>query len=129
MKNKVTILFILALLISFVGYLLFENASYKRQIGERDQLLQRLLLQDSIASTLLKIEETDSMIVYSYVTDDEGNKLSYQEAVRLMRHYEKEVDIKDMIILDAKRLYKFDYSVQQLGDTIRLKFWNKVKDK
>lgn len=129
MKNKVPILFILALLISFVGYLLFENASYKRQIGERDQLLQRLLLKDSIASTLLKIEETDSMIVYSYVTDDEGNKLSYQEAVQLMRHYEKEVDIKDMIILDAKRLYKFDYSVQQLGDTIRLKFWNKIKDK
>lgn len=129
MKNKVPILFILALLISFVGYLLFENASYKRQIGERDQLLHRLLLKDSIASSLLKIEETDSMIVYSYVTDDEGNKLSYQEAVQLMRHYEKEVDIKDMIILDAKRLYKFDYSVQQLGDTIRLKFWKKIKDK
>lgn len=131
-KNKIIstyvgILFLIVVM--FMGYLLFENNTYRRQISERDALIQRLLIRDSISSKFIKINETDSMFTYIVCKDDMGNTLTYDTLISLYKYYKEEAELKDIIILKAKEQYHFDYRMKRKGDTISVGFWDKKHTK
>lgn len=117
--------FFVLLSIIAMGYLLFENHTYSRQISEKNAIIQRLQIRDSISSQLINIEETDTSFVYSYVRNSDGDILSYHELDSMVREYDYELYVKDLILVKAKNYYQFNYSIKRLGDTIILGFWNK----
>lgn len=130
-KNKtistyVGILFLIVVM--FMGYLLFENNTYRRQISERDALIQRLLIRDSIFSEIVKINETDSSFTY-IVCKEMGKTLTYDSLISLYEYYKEEAELKDIIILKAKEQYHFDYRMKRKGDTISVGFWDKKHTK
>ena len=117
--NKVIILRVLVLVISlFICGLLYLNINYSRQISERDVLINKLMLKDSISSSVLKIQETDTTFIYKVHTDDVGNTLTYDQVDSMAMTYKRELDLKDLILVKAKQHYGFNYSVQEKGDTI-----------
>ena len=111
-----------------MGYLLFENNTYRRQISERDALIQRLLIRDSIFSEIVKINETDSSFTY-IVCKEMGKTLTYDSLISLYEYYKEEAELKDIIILKAKEHYHFDYRMKRKGDTISVGFWDKKHTK
>lgn len=130
-KNKIIstyvgILFLIVVM--FMGYLLFENNTYRRQISERDALIQRLLIRDSIFSEIVKINETDSSFTY-IVCKEMGKTLTYDSLISLYEYYKEEAELKDIIILKAKEHYHFDYRMKRKGDTISVGFWDKKHTK
>ena len=129
MKRKInTLLWIVTtVLLLFVVFLIWENHSYQRQIEERDIFINHLLLKDSISSRFIKIEDQDSMFIYSYDIADDGHVLTYDELSKEYHFYRREAEIKDVILVRAKQHYKFNYSAKINGDTIILGFWEKSK--
>lgn len=115
------------LLVSIIAlcYLLFENYTYSRQISEKNAIIQRLQIRDSISSQLINIEETDTSFIYSFARNSDGDILSYHELDSMVREYDYELYVKDLILVKAKNYYQFNYSIKRLGDTIILGFWNK----
>ena len=96
--NKVIILRVLVLVISlFICGLLYLNINYRRQISERDVLINKLMLKDSISSSVLKIQETDTTFIYKVHTDDVGNTLTYDQVDSMAMTYKRELDLKDLI--------------------------------
>lgn len=128
-KNKIIPL-VLVVLISIIGYLIFENKTYQRQVSERDQVIEQLLIKDSITSTLISISENDSVFSYVVARDDDGNVLTYEQIDKLMRYYKNDARIKDAVILRAKQHYKFDYSIRNVGDSLTvISIWDKPKSR
>lgn len=122
--NIIIVLLILSLATSI--WLLYENHTYDRLLNEKDALIHRLQVRDSISSELLNIQETDTSFYYVVSKDDDGKALSYSELDSLMWYYKIEADIKDKIIVHSKNIYHFNYSVKRDDDGhILLKFWNK----
>ncbi|MBQ9638431.1 MAG: hypothetical protein IJV22_02615 [Bacteroidales bacterium] len=124
-KHKCFLAFFTLLSIIAICYLLFENNTYSRQISEKDAIIQRLQIRDSISSKLIDIEETDTSFIYSFVRNSDGDILSYHELDSMVRKYDYELYVKDLILVKAKNYYQFNYSIKRIGDTIILGFWNK----
>lgn len=127
MKKKINALIfvVVATMLLSIVFLIQENHSFQRQIEERDGFIRYLLLRDSITSRLVKIEDQDSMFIYSYSMGDDGQILTYDDLQEKYLYYRKESEIKDRILVRAKHYYKFNYSVKVNGDTIILGFWDK----
>lgn len=116
----------LILSLVLLAYLLYENNTYSRQIKEKEALIQRLQIRDSISSQLVDIQETDTSFIYVVTRNEEGKPLSYSELDSMMWQYKIDADVKDKIIVHAKNIYHFNYSVKRDDDGhILLKFWNK----
>lgn len=129
MKRKIRPFVILLLLAMFfsIFFLAYENHSYQRQIEERDSFIRELLVRDSIASKLVNIEDQDSMLIYKYVVGEDGNAIKYNDLAEELSYYRKQAEIKDKIIVSAKRKYRFNYSIKESGDTLIIVFWDKRK--
>ena len=127
MKKKINAIVILALLGMFLSiiFLMYENRSYQRQIEERDRFIKVMLIKDSISSQLVDIEDQDSILIYKYMIGDDGKALKYNDLLDEMSYYRKQAEIKDRILVAAKRKYNFNYSFKELGDTLIIGLWNK----
>lgn len=123
-RSFLLLLGIVMFLIAFL-FLLYENHAFSRQIQEKDAIIQRLQIRDSISSKLIGIEETDSSFIYSYSQKPDGGIYTYHELDSMVREYDYELYVKDLILVKAKNYYQFNYSIKRLGDTIILGFWNK----
>lgn len=129
MKRKISafvILLLLAMLFS-IFFLTYENRSYQRQIEERDRFIRELLVRDSITSKLVDIEDQDTILIYKYVVGEDGNAIKYNDLAEELVYYRKQVEIKDKILVSAKRKYRFNYSIKESGDTLIIVFWDKRK--
>ena len=124
--NAIVFLFVLTMLLSII-FLAYENRSYQRQIDERDKFIQGLLIKDSIASRLVDIEDQDSLYIYKYIIGKDGKVLKYNDLLEEVLYYRNQAEIKDMILVSAKRKYKFNYSYKESGDTLIIGFWDKRK--
>lgn len=127
MKRKISafvILLLLAMLFS-IFFLTYENRSYQRQIEERDRFIRELLVRDSITSKLVDIEDQDTILIYKYVVGEDGNAIKYNDLAEELVYYRKQVEIKDKILVSAKRKYRFNYSIKESGDTLIIVFWDK----
>lgn len=125
LRNLAPIVIILTMLIVALFFLLYENYTYSRQISEKNAIIQRLQIRDSISSQLLDIKETDTSFIYSYRSKSDGTILTYKELDSMVRAYDYELYVKDLILVKAKNKYQFNYSVKRIGDTIIMGFWSK----
>ena len=118
----VTCLFLLV----YNCYLQYVNVTYRVQIGNSVRLISRLIQKDSILSELIDVEENDSMIIVQKTINKEtGNVVSYSELDSMCNLYYRELQLKDLILVSAKRKYNFNYSIKHRGDSIVISFWNK----
>ena len=125
LRNLAPIVIIFTMLIVALFFLLYENYTYSRQISEKNAIIQRLQIRDSISSQLLDIKETDTSFIYSYRSKSDGTILTYKELDSMVRAYDYELYVKDLILVKAKNKYQFNYSVKRIGDTIIMGFWSK----
>lgn len=107
-------------------YLQYVTNTYEIQIDTNNNLINKLLLRDSITSSVININETDSTLSLILLRNKETGKImTYSDLDSVCQEYEHKIQIQDEIILNAKKYYKFNYSYKEFGDTLILKFWNK----
>ncbi len=124
--NKVFTIIVCVCLLGYIIYLQHVNTIYQRQISESQTLINKLIVKDSLTSSLIDIQETDSMFVIKKVIDkNTGHSLTYHELDSICEDYFNLAQIREQIILSAKRHYKFNYSYKIKGDSIIISFWNK----
>ena len=117
---------IVFVLIAYIGCLHYINYNYERQIADNNRIIQKLLVQDSIANSILPIQKNDSIGFFIVTKNIEtGETLTYKDLDSLFHYYKEQSYIYEKILLSAKRNYKFNYSYQIKGDSIIMSFWNK----
>lgn len=113
-------------MIGYIIYLHYVNSVYQRQISDSQTLINRFILKDSLVSSVINIQESDSMFILSKKVDKEtGSVLTYQDLDSICDMYYNQIQIQDKIILCAKNYYNFNYRYRVKGDSIFISFWDK----
>lgn len=124
-KILVGVLFILLVVFSIGSFI--ENRNLQQQIEQRDDMIGNLLKKDSVQDIILPSTATeDGSLVYVYRVNRETNKpITYHELDSMYSVLQEELYIKDVVLVTAKRYYKFNYAYKTTGDSIKMKFWSK----
>lgn len=130
-NNRINIHRFLAIIIaigvvSYIAYLHYVNNAYERQIRQSENLVQTLLLRDSISKEILTIREDTTGSYYVFLRDINTDRtLTYSDLDSLYKYYKSQAEMYEDILLFAKRTYKFNYSYRVSGDSIKMSIWNK----
>ena len=117
---------LLLFLLVYIVYLQHFNNIYRNQVKQSNDLIDKLMYRDSIFSEIVDVVKTDTSIGIIRLLDTETKRtIKYSELDSMCSFYFKQNEIKDAIILQAKRKYKFNYSYKLQGDTMIIYFWNK----
>ncbi len=117
---------IVFVLIAYIGCLHYINYNYERQIEDNNRIIQKLIVQDSIANSILPLQKKDDSTFFIVSKNIETGKiLTYKDLDSLYLYYREKSDIYETLLLSAKRNYKFNYSYQVKGDTLIMSFWDK----
>lgn len=125
MSNKYITLIAIVVAILFAilfGVSEYSNSEMRRQLHDRDAYIERI---DSLTGLYSNVEFKDSLMILHFPFDQYGNKLKFNDLDSIRKMNEKSILIQDMIIREAKKKYKFNYSVKEIGDSIRILFWSK----
>ena len=125
MKSNSIQIALLLISISFIIFLLYMNSALTHQIEERDNIIVKMQKENTIIDSLIISKQTDTTSVITFLRDNHGKIISYQELDSLYQFYKREDYIKDVIIRKAKQKYHFDYRITQHGDTLLFSIWNK----
>ena len=125
MKSNRIQIALLLISISFILFLLYMNRALTHQIEERDNIIVKMQKENTIIDSLIISKQTDTTSVITYLRNDHGKVISYQELDSLYEFYKREDYIKDVIIHKAKQKYHFDYKNTQHGDTLLFSIWDK----
>lgn len=125
MKSNSIQIALLLISISFIIFLLYMNSALTHQIEERDNIIVKMQKENTTIDSLIISKQTDTTSVITFLRDDHGKIISYQELDSLYQFYKREDYIKDVIIRKAKQKYHFDYRIAQHGDTLLFSIWNK----
>ena len=124
--SKIFSIIVFICMMGYIIYLHYVNSVYQKQISDSQTLINRFILKDSLASSIINIQESDSMFVLiRKVNKETGNILTYNDLDSICEMYYNQIQIQDKIILCAKKHYKFNYSYKIKGDSIFISFWNK----
>lgn len=115
------------LIFAYIAYLQYANITYERQIEDSQRLINKLVIKDSIFSSVLNIQDEDSLLILIRRKDlRTGEILSYEDLDSLCTEYSRRNELLEKIILSAKKHYSFNYSYRIEGDSlIILSFWDK----
>lgn len=127
MKNRIhfTVSIIIAATFAFLfGMAEYSNNRLRRQIAERDAYLNYM---DSALMSHGYIGKNDSSTFIIRPLDKYGHptNLSGSDSIRIS--LEGTIELQDIIIKSAKRVYGFNYSYKIQGDSVSIKFWNRPK--
>ena len=125
-KSKIILLATIALIIVYICYLHYVNNSYERQISESNKLIESLILQDSIARSILPFHEDGTGTYYVVDRDAETKRaLTHKDLDSLYLYYYRQCKLYEDILLYAKRKYDFNYSHLANGDSVKIAIWDK----
>lgn len=125
MKSNSIQIALLLISTSFILFLLYMNSALTHQIEERDNIIVKMQKENTIIDSLIISKQTDTTSVITFLRDNHGKIISYQELDSLYQFYKREDYIKDVIIRKVKQKYHFDYRITQHGDTLLFSIWNK----
>lgn len=100
----------------------YEIREYKSQIEELRQVIKYNVVADSLLG--LKIDSTGKQY-YVMLKDDNGNIMTYQDAVKTIEAQDHVIQMQDIVIRNAKKQYRFNYSVKDSCGVAIVKFWKK----
>ncbi|MBR8720197.1 hypothetical protein IX307_001379 [Bacteroides pyogenes] len=123
-SNYLTLIAIVAAILFMIlfGFSEYSNVEMRRQIQERDAYIKHI---DTLIGLYSNVEFKDSIIVFRFPVDQYGNKLKFDDLDSIRRVNELIIQTQDMVIREAKKLYKFNYSTKVIGDSIRVRIWDK----
>ncbi len=124
-RNRVLIIVLLILTISFFAFLLFENSKLREQVEERDVIIYKILKNDEMLDSIVGTESNDTISKIIFLRNEKGDIISYRQLDSLYSFYKKQCEIQDFIILTTKKRFHFDYRIAQHGDTLILDVWDK----
>lgn len=117
---------IVFVLIAYIGCLHYINYNYERQIEDNNRIIQKLIVQDSIANSILPLQKKDDSTFFIVTKDIEtGEVLTYKDLDSLYRYYRDQSNMYESLLLSAKKYYRFNYGYSIKGDTIIMSFWDK----
>lgn len=98
---------------------------YKSQIDD----LRKSITYSEVADSLLGVQ-TDSIGTRYYVVkrDENGNIITYYDMMKTMEAQDHVIEIQDIVIRNAKNIYKFNYSVKDSCGVVTTKFWEKIDE-
>lgn len=117
---------IIFVLIAYIVCLHYINYNYERQIEDNNRIIQKLIVQDSIANSILPLQKKDDSTFFIVTKDIEtGEVLTYKDLDSLYRYYRDQSNMYESLLLSAKKYYRFNYGYSIKGDTIIMSFWDK----
>lgn len=125
MGNKYITL--IAVVVAIVFMILFgvsehSNSEMRRQVQERDAYIEHI---DTLIGLYSNVEFKDNFMILHFPVNQYGEKLRFNDLDSIRRMNEKIIQIQDVVIREAKKKYKFNYSIKEIGDSIRIRFWHK----
>lgn len=120
------------ILILLGAYLIYTNYSYSRQIEESNRIIDDLMLHKSLTKDLIEehIDSTGRFFVVKYLVDKESyHPLTYSQLDSMYVEYRDKAKIYEILLLQAKKKYQFDFSYKIDGDTIETSIWPKGQTK
>ena len=120
------------ILILLGAYLIYTNYSYSRQIEENNRIIDDLMLHKSITKDLIEehVDSTGRFFIVNYLVDKESNHpLTYSQLDSMYVEYRDKAKIYEILLLQAKKKYQFDFSYKIDGDTIETSIWSKSQTK
>lgn len=120
------------ILILLGAYLIYTNYSYSRQIEENNRIIDDLMLHKSLTKDLIEehVDSTGRFFVVKYLVDKESNHpLTYSQLDSMYVEYRDKAKIYEILLLQAKKKYQFDFSYKIDGDTIETSIWPKSQTK
>ena len=120
------------ILILLGAYLIYTNYSYSRQIEENNRIIDDMMLHKSLTKDLIEehIDSTDRFFVVKYLVDKETDKpITYRQLDSMYMEYRDKAKIYEILLLQAKKKYQFDFSYKIDGDTIETAIWHKSQTK
>ena len=131
-KNHFVYSVSLILLILLGAYLIYTNYSYSRQIEENNKIIDNLMLNKSLTKDLVEehIDSTGHYFVVKYLVNKETNRpITYNQLDSMYIECRDKVQIYEILLLRAKKMYQFDFSYKIDGDTIETAIWSKSQTK
>lgn len=103
----------------------YEISGYKSQIED----LRQIISYSEVADSVLGIQ-SDSIGRHFYIVhrDEDGEILTYQDLMETIEKQEHIITIQDIVIRNAKQIYKFNYAVKDSCGIIHTRFWNKPEN-
>lgn len=125
MRRNSILLAVIFIMFLFIVFLFYANNELDNQIVERDNIIRKMQVRESIIDSLLLPVQTDTTSVIYFFRDDKGKIISYHQLDSLCLYYEKQNALQDFVILTAKQRYNFDYSIKQENNKMTIKIWDK----
>ena len=98
---------------------------YKSQIDD----LRKSINYSEIADSILGVQ-IDSIGTRFYIVkrDENGNVITYNDMMKTLEAQDHVIEIQDIVIRNAKNIYKFNYSVKDSCGVVTTKFWEKIDE-
>lgn len=123
---KSLLILILIILTFYIGYLEYANSKLKSQIVDCNNIINIALKNDSIIAQFIESKSDSSGKYYVFARESgTGRPLKYNELDSMLNEERERASIYENILLSAKKIYRFDYSMRQENDTLILRFWDK----
>ena len=114
-------IFIFLALISKIVVNEYQISEYKSQIKD----LRQAIRYSELADSLLGVKSDSTSRYYIVHRNEKGEVLTYQNMKKTIDAQERVIEIQDIVIKNAKDVYKFNYAVKDSCGIVIMKFWNK----
>lgn len=114
-------IFIFLALIAKIVVNEYQISEYKSQIED----LRQAIRYSELADSLLGVKSDSTSRYYIVHRNEKGEVLTYQDMKKTIDAQERVIEIQDIVIKNAKDVYKFNYAVKDSCGIVIMKFWNK----
>ncbi|SFC51157.1 hypothetical protein SAMN04488494_1267 [Xylanibacter ruminicola] len=99
----------------------YQISEYKTQIND----LRQAIRYNEVADSLLGVKSDSTGRYYVIHRNEKGEVMTYQDMMRTIDAQEHVIEIQDIVIRNAKDVYKFNYAVKDSSGVVIMKFWDK----
>lgn len=123
-RNKYITMGVILLFLALIAKIVvneYQISEYKTQIND----LRQAIRYNEVADSLLGVKSDSTDRYYVIHRNEKGEVMTYQDMMRTIDAQEHVIEIQDIVIRNAKDVYKFNYAVKDSSGVVIMKFWDK----
>ncbi|WP_139294718.1 hypothetical protein [Xylanibacter ruminicola] len=123
-RNKYITMGVILLFLALIAKIVvneYQISEYKTQIND----LRQAIRYNEVADSLLGVKSDSTGRYYVIHRNEKGEVMTYQDMMRTIDAQEHVIEIQDIVIRNAKDVYKFNYAVKDSSGVVIMKFWDK----
>lgn len=123
-RNKYITMGVILLFLALIAKIVvneYQISEYKTQIND----LRQAIRYNEVADSLLGVKSDSTGRYYVIHRNEKGEVMTYQDMMKTIDAQEHVIEIQDIVIRNAKDVYKFNYAVKDSSGVVIMKFWDK----